>query len=130
VTPRPTGRRQPCTTADAKARLHDAEAFLDTAETARDPDVKATNAIHAAIAAADAICCIALRERSADGNHSAAIDLLRAVDPQLAATLTRLLARKQQAAYESRDISARDATTCIRQATALVDAARSRALTA
>jgi hypothetical protein len=128
VTPRPTARRQPCTAADARARLHDAEAFLDTAETAGDPDVKATNAIHAAIAAADAICCIALRERSADGNHSAAIDLLGAIDVQLAATLARLLARKQQAAYESRDISARDATTCIRQATTLVEAARRRNL--
>jgi hypothetical protein len=39
-------------------------------------------------------------------------DLLRTIDAQ-AATLARLLARKQQAAYESRDISARDAATCI-----------------
>ena len=130
MTPRTGGRRQPCATGDARARLHDAEAFLDTAETAKDPDVKATNAIHAAIAAADAICCFALRERSADANHAAAIDLLRTVDAQLAATLGRLLGRKQQAAYESRDISARDAATCIRQATTLVDAARSRALRA
>jgi hypothetical protein len=128
MTPRAGGRRQPCTIADARARLHDAEAFLDTAETAKDPDVKATNAIHAAIAAADAICCFALRERSADANHAAAIDLLRTVDARLAATLGRLLGRKQQAAYESRDISAKDAATCIRQATGLVDAARSRAL--
>lgn len=130
MTPRPGGRRQPCTTADARARLHDAEAFLDTAEAAPDPDVKATNAIHAGIAAADAVCCFALRERSADANHTAAADLLRTVDAQLAATLVRLLGRKQQAAYESRDVSARDAATCIRQATTLVEAARSRGLTA
>jgi len=128
MTPRP-GRRQPCSIIDARARLHDAEAFLETADTASDSDVKATNAIHAAIAAADAICCFAARERSADGNHSAAVDLLRTVDRQLAATLSRLLARKQQAAYESRDVSAKDASTCIRQATALVEAARSRNLT-
>lgn len=130
MTPRPTGRRQPCTLADARARLHDAEAFLDTAEVARDADVKATNAIHAAIAAADAICCFALRERSADANHAAAIDVLRTVDSRLAATLARLLSRKQQAAYETRDVSAKDAATCMRQATTVVDAARSRALTA
>ena len=130
MTPRASGRRQPCSVDDARARLHDAQAFLDTAETAADPDVKATNAIHAAIAAADAICCLALRERSGDANHSAAIDLLRTVDPRLAITLSRLLGRKQQAAYESRDISAKDAATCIRQATAVVDAARSRALSA
>lgn len=128
MTPRPSGRRQPCTLANARARLHDAEAFLDTAEAAGDPDVKATNAIHAAIAAVDAICCVSLRERSADGKHRAAVDLLRPVDPQLAVTLTRLLGRKQQAAYESRDISASDALTGIRQATTLVDAARERAL--
>jgi hypothetical protein len=128
MTPRPSGRRQPCTIGDARARLHDAGAFLDTAEAAKDPDVKATNAIHAAIAAADAICCFALRERSADANHAAATELLRTVDARLAATLGRLLARKQQAAYESRDLSTKDATTCIRQATTLVDAARTRAL--
>jgi hypothetical protein len=52
MTARPSGRRQPCTTGDAKARLHDAEAFLETAEIATDPDVIATNAIDAAIAAA------------------------------------------------------------------------------
>jgi len=130
MTPRASGRRQSCTTADGKARLHDAEAFLDTAETAADSDVKATNAIHAGIAAADAICCFALRERAGDANHAAAIDLLRTVDAQLAATLGRLLGRKQQAAYESRDISTKDAATCMRQASTLVDAARSRALKA
>ena len=128
MTARPSGRRQPCTTADAKARLLDAEAFLETAEVATNTDVIATNAIHAAIAAADAICCFATRERSADGKHSAAIDLLRIVDTQLAATLARLLARKQQAAYESRDISARDAATCVRQATTIIEAARRRNL--
>jgi hypothetical protein len=130
MTPRAGGRRQACTIADARARLHDAEAFLDTAEAAKDPDVKATNAIHAAIAAADGICCFALRERSADADHAAAIDLLRTVDARLAATLARLLGRKQQAAYESRDISAKDAATCIRQATTLVEAARTRGLSA
>ena len=65
-----------------------------------------------------------------DADHAAALDLLRTVDAQPAAALGRLLGRKQQAAYESRDISARDAATCIRQATTLVDAARSRALRA
>jgi hypothetical protein len=128
MTPRPPGRRQPCTAEAARARLHDAQAFLEAAETSADPDVKATNAIHAAIAAADTLCCLGLRERSGDGNHSAAVDLLRSVDPRLATLLARLLSRKQQAAYESRDLSATDAVTCVRQATILVDAARSRAL--
>ncbi|HET9770893.1 MAG TPA: hypothetical protein VFS16_08390 [Acidimicrobiia bacterium] len=128
MTPRAGGRRRPCTPADARARLHDAEAFLEVAETAVHPDVKATNAIHAGIAAADAITCLARRERSADQDHRVAVDLLGAVDAHLAVTFSRLLARKQQAAYESRDLSARDAATCLRQAEALVAAARARAL--
>jgi len=126
VSPRAAGRRTPCTIADAKARLHDAEAFLEAAETASDPDVIATNAIHAAIAAADAICCVALRERSADGNHGAAVDLLAQVDKSLSAAFRRALDRKAQAAYEARDIAASDAKACVRQTTALLDAARSR----
>jgi hypothetical protein len=125
---RPPGRRQPCTLTDAKARLRAATAFLEAANATTDPDVKATNAIHAAVAAADAICCVALRERSADGNHLAAVELLRTVDPQLAATLNRAVSRKNQAADETRTIAAKDATTCVRQATTLTDAARTRIL--
>ena len=58
------GRRNACTVADAKARRHDAEAFLAAPQSMRDPDVGATNAVQSAIAAADAVCCIGLRERS------------------------------------------------------------------
>lgn len=129
MNPRPAGRQTPCTVIDAKVRLHDAEAFLEAAEVATNPDVVATNAIHAAVAAADAICCIALRERSADGSHPAAVQLLSRVDRKLASTLSRSLNRKTQAAYESRDIATKDAAACVRQATTLVEAARSRVLT-
>lgn len=125
---RSAGRRAPSTVADARARLHDAEAFLEIAEIATDADVVATNAIHAAIAAADAICCIALRERSADGNHAVATDLLSRIDSTYANALGRCLNRKTQAAYESRDIATKDAATCLRQADALVEAARTRML--
>lgn len=128
MNPRPSGRHAACTVSDAKARLRDAEAFLETAEIADHADVVATNAIHAAIAAADAICCVALRERSADGNHGAAVQLLGRVDGKLANALSRSLNRKTQASYESRDIAAKDATACVRQATLLVDAARDRVL--
>jgi hypothetical protein len=89
--------------------------------------VIATNAIHAAIAAADAVCCMALRERSADGNHAAAIDLLGKVDKKLAAALRRALDHKNQAAaYEARDIAVTDAASRVRQATSLIEAARTR----
>jgi hypothetical protein len=111
---------------DAKARLRDAEAFLDAAAWSRNSDVIATNAIHAAIAAADAICCVALRQSSADGNHGAAVALLAEVDKPLAAALRRALDRKNQAAYEARDLADADAQACVRQATALIEAARLR----
>jgi hypothetical protein len=101
---------------------------LDAAETAKDPDVIAANAIHSAIAAADAVCCVALRARSADASHPAAIQLLRQVDKGLSAALKRALDRKTQAAYESRDISASDASMCLRQAAILLEAARDRVL--
>jgi hypothetical protein len=126
MTPRPTGQRQPATLTDARARLADAEAFLEAATLATNTDVVATKAIHAAIAAADAICCIALRERSADANHTAAVELLALVDTRLSATLARALSRKTQAAYETRHISATDAAACLRQASTLLEAARSR----
>lgn len=126
MSPRPTGRQIECTLADARARLHDAIAFLEIADIAIDGDVFATNAIHAAIAAADAICCVALRERSADGNHAAGVRLLTRVDRKLGNALGRCLDRKTQAAYESRDVAAVDAAACVRYATQLVDAARTR----
>jgi hypothetical protein len=127
VNPRSPGKRAPCTVPDAKARLLDAEAFLEAARGAKNHDVIATNAIHSAIAAADAICCVALRERSADGNHAAAVSLLARVDPKLATALKRALDRqKTQAAYESRDVAASDPTACVCQATTLINAARDR----
>ncbi len=128
MSPRPEGRRSPCTIADARARLHDAEAFFEAAQAVSDPDVIATNAIHAAIAAADALCCVALRERSSDGDHAAAVELLGRIDKKLSAALKRALDRKTQAAYESRDISASDARMCVLQAALLRDAARGRVI--
>jgi hypothetical protein len=93
-------------------------------------NVIATNAVHAAITDADTICCMALREGSADVNHTAVVELLAGVGGRLSATLAGALSHKTQAAYESRDISARDAATCVCQATTLLDAARTRVLQA
>lgn len=80
MSPKAAGRRAPCTVPDAKARLRDAEAFLEAAE----------------------------------------------VDKTLAGSLRRALDRKNQAAYEARDIADADAQACVRQATMLVEAARKR----
>ena len=116
---RPTGRTRGCTPADVRARLKDAADFLEAAEMLSKPgkgDVVATNAIHSAIAAADVICCVHLGQRSNDGNHRAAVDLLGKVEPGFANLLRRALDRKQQAGYESRDLADSDAASCVEQA--------------
>jgi len=123
---RPKGTRRPCDAQQARQRLVDARQFLEAAELLDAPDVVATNAIHAAIAASDAITCYALAERSGDGNHGAAVDLLRQVDSTLATTLKRALDRKTQAAYESADLSRTDATNCVKWAKQLLAAAEGR----
>ncbi len=123
---RAKGSRRECDPGQARKRLTDARQYLEAAEILDAPDVLATNAIHAAIAASDAITCVALAERSNDGNHAAAVDLLRRVDSTLATTLKRALDRKTQAAYESTDISATDAASCVRWARQILEAAETR----
>jgi hypothetical protein len=123
---RAKGARTPCDARQVRQRLVDARQFLEAAELLDAPDVVATNAIHAAIAAADAITCYALGERSSDGNHAAAVDLLRRVDSRLATMLKRALDRKTQAGYASADISRADAASCVRWAQQLLAAAEAR----
>ena len=123
---RSKGSRKPCDAQQARQRLVDARQFLEAAKLLDAPDVVATNAIHAAIAAADAITCHALGERSNDGNHVSAVDLLRKVDASLATALKRALDRKTQAGYESTDISATDAASCVRWAEQLFASAEAR----
>jgi hypothetical protein len=123
---RASGARKPCDVQQARHRLVDARQFLEAAKLLDAPDVVATCAIHAAIAASDSITCHALGERSNDGNHVSAVELLRKVDAKLATALKRALDRKTQAAYESRDISAVDAASCVRWAEQLLVAAETR----
>ena len=123
---RAKGSRKPCDVQQSRRRLVDARQFLEAAELLDAPDVVATCAIHAAIAAADAITCHALGERSSDGNHVSAVDLLRQVDATLSTALKRALDRKTQAGYESVDVSATDATSCVRWARQLLSAAEAR----
>ena len=120
------GERKSCDVRQARQRLVDARQFLEAAELLDSPDVVATCAIHAAIAAADAITCHALGERSSDGNHVSAVDLLRQVDATLATALKRALDRKTQAGYESVDVSKADAARCVKWAKQLLSAAETR----
>ena len=124
---RATGRKTACTVADARARFDDAQRFLRAAELLTEPgngDVAATNAIHSAIAAADVLCCLHLGHRSNDGNHNAAVQLLKEINPRFAQQLRRALDHKQHAGYESRSLSDADAATCVDQATKLLEAAQ------
>ena len=124
---RPAGRTKPCTGVDARARFDDARRFLQAAELLTEPgngDVVATNAILSAIASAGVLCCLALGRRSDDGNHHAAVALLAQVDSALSTQLRRALDHKQQAGYESRDLSDSDAATCVEQARKLHTAAQ------
>jgi hypothetical protein len=123
---RAKGTRKPCDVQQARQRLVDARQFLEAAKLLDAPDVVATRAIHAAIAASDAITCHALGERSNDGNHVSAVDLLRQVDPKLWTALKRALDRTTQAGYESVDIGAADAESCVRWSEQLLPAAEAR----
>lgn len=123
---RAKGSRKPCDVQQARQRLIDARQFLEAAKLLDAPDVVATCAIHAAIAASDTITCHALGERSNDGNNVSAVDLLRQVDVKLATALKRALDRKTQASYESVDVSAADAASCVKWADQLLAAAEKR----
>jgi hypothetical protein len=130
---RPAGRTKSCKAGDARKRLDDARRFLAAADREVEPgngDVVASLAILSAIAAADVLCCLALGERSNDGNHAAAIKLLSSIDPKLATSLRRALDRKQQAGYETGDLSDTDAASCVEQARKLHGAAQAALLRA
>ena len=82
-------RRRPCTAEDARTRAAHARAYLEVAKLVRgDADkpedlnfnhVAAGNAVLAAIAASDALCCRLLGERSRGQDHRDAVALLEQV---------------------------------------------------
>lgn len=116
-------RRKNCSRVDAKNRLIDAMQFFEASEILESADVVATNAIHAAIAAADVLTCVHLGERANGGDHASAAELLRKIDPNHALALKRALDRKTQASYESTDISMADAVRCRKWAKQLISEA-------
>lgn len=83
------GRRKSCGPVEASARLAQAHAYLETARLISDEEdtpasrdfnhVAAGNAVLAAIAASDAICCGLLGVRARGQDHREAIDLLHQV---------------------------------------------------
>ena len=121
---------------EARTRLQEARAYLETAELHADSDspaerkVSGSNAILAGIAAADSICGLALGERSSSEDHSQAVILLkRATNPtsKAANSLKRLLAQKTPVQYGVQSVSALDAAQLVKWARDVVTEAIARA---
>lgn len=77
-----------CTKADARSRLHQAEAYLlvariclDDATDEATPSVASSLAVLAVIAAGDAVCCHRLGRRSRAQDHAQAAALIATVEP-------------------------------------------------
>ncbi|MBU1494639.1 MAG: DNA-binding protein [Actinobacteria bacterium] len=125
-------KTRPCASGDARKRITAARKFLEVAELyLNDSDlegrrVAVSNAVHAGIAASDAICCAVLGEHAVGDDHQAAAKLLASVGRQAtepARALGALLRVKSKAQYQTSTIGKPDAAAAVRRAAALVEAA-------
>ena len=114
-----------CGPAEARRYLTKARGYLDAARLFADEhaDVAASNAVHAAITAADAICCARARRRSRDPDHARAVEVLAFIDPEAARWLQQALAARHRAQYDDRPVSPSEAIRSIRAAEQLVERA-------
>lgn len=125
---------QACGRADTRARLRHAELYLSLAQTVLGEDgaegatVAAGNAVLAAIAASDAICCAAGGARYRGPDHRKAGEHLERItgDKQLASLLRDIVDLKDAGHYGLSDIATSRGTSGVRKAEQLVSAARTR----
>ncbi len=92
-------------------------------------DTYVTLCVHAGIAAADVICCIALGAHAQDESHHEALALISRVRPggrELANSLRPLLGMKTRAGYSHRPVTNGDRKRAQRHAERLVRAVRDR----
>ena len=133
-------RTRACDEVVLAGRLRKAEQFFDAAETVREfandefdvADAYVTLCVHAAIAAADVICCVALGMHAQGDSHSEALALLEKVRPngsELANELRVLLGMKTRAGYGAGPVTAQDRKRAQRLTERLVRAARDRRTT-
>ena len=126
--------------ATIEGRLRKAEQFMEGAETIRDladderdvGDAYVTLCIHAGIAAADAICSLALGEHAQGDDHNAAVSHLAKVRPNgqdLGDSLRVLLTMKTRAGYSHERVGANDRKRAGRAAERLLTTARQRRMT-
>jgi len=110
--------------------LGKAEEFLDAARLAAESEFRtaATGlAVHAGIAAADAITAGRLGKRSTAADHRAVVKLLEQAGSEgatVSQALGRLLPLKNRAEYEPREPTKQQAVQALRAAEQAVDAAR------
>lgn len=125
-------REARCGPADARRRARMARTYLVVAEQAdlvesdEGRNVAAGNAVLAAIAAADALCCLRLGRHARGQAHQEAAALLRTIRPDgstLAKNLTTVLGVKDAAHYGTVFVSRTVLTSTLRAATRLVSAA-------
>lgn len=119
---------------DAETRLRKARAFLQQADISRQhvdgPErntAVVSSAVLAGIAAADAVCGLALGMASA-GAHDQAVKLLARVSGSTKAVgdLSRLVAHKTAAHYSEKSMTERQATDALRRAQRLIEFAESQ----
>lgn len=117
------------TASDARAHLEKAQQFLLAAEVALEDqlfDPAASNAVIAGINAKDAMCLRLTGRTGKTDNHQEAVRELKKAGPAAANNannLHRLLQLKALAQYQSRSVSAINATKAVRWATDMVDSA-------
>jgi hypothetical protein len=114
--------------------LQQAKVYLDVAEMVMSVEESAEctvatgNAVLAAIAASDAMCCALSGQRHRGDDHRAAADLLGEVtgDKKLAAALREAIDLKDAGHYGLNNLSSARARKAIRRAKILVAAAEER----
>ena len=118
-----------CGKAVAQNRLNIAREYQELAHSKSDAEsdaarnARAGNAILAGIAAADAMCCIRLGERSTSSDHSDAVLLLKKVNPLMAQKLATLLGIKSISHYGETFIGIETLKSSLRAMDQLVEAA-------
>ena len=131
-------RQQNCGRPEAAQRAKVTRSYLTTGQlaaseqTAEARNVAAGNAVLAAIAAADAICCLRVGRRNRSENHSDAIALLKLVEPdgqKFGRDMATVLAVKDPSHYGIAFVSEATLKATLRAAEHLVLAAETLLVT-
>ncbi|GAB3603569.1 hypothetical protein GCM10027586_06650 [Kineococcus gypseus] len=131
---RPGPRTGTCTPADARTRLRQARMHLEAAELVQAEELEEAaavatgNAVLAAVAAADAVCCFVAGVRSSGQDHRQAIALLQETtgDAGLTRGLREVLDLEDAGHYGLSNVSQANCTAAVRRARTLVEVAAAR----